>query len=224
MMEFNLLWEMLTESRRRRFLKVLEERTRYITVVLEDIFDPHNGSACLRSCEANGIQDIYIIERERPFTTKEGVSMGSGKWLTLHKFSNTQQDPTVECLKVLSQKNYRIYGMSSYEISGKVNRSLQELSLSQPVALVFGSERNGLSNVALEHINEFIQIPMYGFVESYNISVACAIAVYTLVQNLRNTNYSWRLSKEEKQEVLWEWLKKEFPDHEKILKNQIKSF
>jgi len=216
-----ILLEFISEKRKERLLNVLSNRTRFITVVLEDIFDPHNGSACLRSCDANGIQDIHIIERNNFFTTKEGVSMGSGKWLSLYRYNQNiyKEDPTLYCFNHLKSKGYRVFGMSSYPIEGKKNFTLEEIVLDYPSAFVFGSEKNGLSSTALESLDTFIQIPMYGFVESYNISVACAITVYTLTQKLRRTNIEWGLSSQEKEMILFDWLKKDLPGYELILKH-----
>lgn len=217
--EIQSLLNLLTERRKNRFLQVVNERTRYITVVLENIHDPHNGSACLRSCEANGIQDVYIIERTNTFSTKESVAAGSGKWLTLYKFSafsmEKNSDPTEACIKTLMEKGYRIYGMSSRNIPGKTTTHLTEVPLDKPVALVFGSEKDGLSDVAISLIPHFVKIPMYGFVESYNISVACAISVFTLTQKLKHSSLQWQLSPEEQKEILKEWIKKDFPHLEK---------
>ncbi|GIX41328.1 MAG: tRNA (guanosine(18)-2'-O)-methyltransferase [Leptospiraceae bacterium] len=219
--EVHYLLDFLTEHRKERFLNVVKNRTKYITVVLEDIYDPHNGSACLRSCDANGIQDIYIIERKNIFSTKEGVSMGSGKWLTLYRYNQKiyNSDPTIYCFDELKQKNYKIYGMSAYPIKGKNNHSLLEVDINQPLALVFGSEKDGLSSVAIDYLDDFIQIPMFGFVESYNISVACAITIFTLMQRLRKSKIKWQLSEKEKYITLFEWLKKDIPAYELILKN-----
>ncbi len=216
--QIEYLFNFLTSSRKNRFLNIVKIRTRFIAVVLEDIYDPHNGSACLRSCDANGIQDVYVIERNHPFSTKEGVSMGSGKWLSIYKFNSKVQDPTIECFNTLKRKGYKIYGMHIQTVPGKNNYVLNEVLIDQPSAFVFGSEKNGLSTIAMNSLENFVQIPMYGFVESYNISVACALTVFTLIQKLRNTSILWQLTEEEQCTILLEWLKKDISNSELLLK------
>ncbi len=205
------LISLLTENRKKKFFNILNNRTRYLTIVLEDIYDPHNGSACIRSCEANGIHDIHVIERNHTFSLKEGTAMGAGKWVNIIKFNSKEKDPSIECFEYLQNKGYTIYGMSPYFIKHKNNYSLEEVPLHTPIALVFGSELNGLSEITKQYLNHFVYIPMYGFVESYNISVSCAIAVYSLRHKIMNSNLSWWLSETEKKEILYKWLSKEFP-------------
>lgn len=209
--KINYLFSFLTEKRKKRFLDVLNNRMRYITVVLEDISDPHNASACIRSCEANGIQDVYVIERNHTFSLKEGTAMGVGKWIDVIKYKSKEKDPSIECYEYLQKKGYILYGMSPNTVANKINLSLEEVPIDAPIALVFGSELRGLSEISKEYFKNFINIPMYGFIESYNISVSCAIAVYTLVSKIRKSNLLWYLSEIEKQEILYRWLLREFP-------------
>ncbi len=216
--QIEYLFNFITSSRKNRILNILKNRTRFITIVLEDIYDPHNGSACLRSCDANGIQDVYIIERNHLFSTKEGVSMGSGKWLSIYKFNSKDQDPAIQCFDTLKRKGYKIYGMHVRTVLNKNNYLLNEVLLDQPSAFVFGSEKNGLSTITIDSLENFVQIPMYGFVESYNISVACALTVFTLIQKLRNTSILWQLTEEEQYTILLEWLKKDISNSELLLK------
>lgn len=201
----------LTENRKKRFFEVLNHRLKYLTVVLEDIYDPHNASACIRSCEANGIQTIYIIERNHQFTLKEGTAMSAGKWVDIIKFNSKDQEPSIQCYEYLKNLGYTLYGMVPEPVFEKNCILLDSIEIKTPIALVFGSEKNGLSEISKKYLEDFIRIPMYGFVESYNISVACAISVYTIVQKIRNSNINWKLSEVEKKEILLKWLEKEIP-------------
>lgn len=201
----------LTENRKNRFFEVLNNRMKYLTVVLEDIYDPHNASACIRSCEANGIQTVYIIEKNYQFTLKEGTAMSAGKWVDIKKFNAKELEPSIECYEYLKKLGYTLYGMVPEPILNKNFLYLDLVEVKTPIALVFGSEKNGLSEISKNYLENFIIIPMYGFVESYNISVACAISVYTIGQKIRNSNINWKLSEIEKKEILLDWLKKEIP-------------
>ncbi|MEQ8351697.1 MAG: RNA methyltransferase [Leptospiraceae bacterium] len=206
------LEEFLTEARRNRIQEILKWRTRHITVVLEDLIDPHNASACLRSAEACGLQDVHIIENRHAFQVKTGVSMGSAHWLTLHQYqsgslnsSSTQSgssfSATRECFQTLRNKGYTILATSPHESS----ISLPDVSLGKPVAVVFGSEKDGISPVAREEADHCLRIPMYGFTESFNISVCAAISLYDLSSRLRNSRVDWQLSSEEALELRLHW-------------------
>ncbi|MFN3605202.1 MAG: TrmH family RNA methyltransferase [Leptonema sp. (in: bacteria)] len=210
--KIEFLISFLSEHRRKKFYDVLNKRTKYITVVLEDIYDPHNGSACIRSCEANGIQNLYIIERSNKFALKEGTAMSAGKWINLILFNSKIKDPSLECFEHLKNLGYSLYGMTPYPIKEKNCISLENVEIETPIALIFGSEKSGLSEISKKYLQNFLYIPMYGFMESYNISVACAISVYTLRTKLNSSNIEWHLPDSDKKEILCNWLKKEFPN------------
>jgi len=190
----------LAPGRDQKFVEVLSNRTRHMTVVLEDIFQSHNASAVLRSCDCFGVQDIHIIENRNEYVLNPEVTMGSSKWLNLHRY-NEKDNNTLDCLNHLKKKGYRIVATTPHtnEIL------LEDLSIEQPFALVFGTELNGLSDIALQAADEFVKIPMFGFTESFNISVSAAICLYELNQRLRNSAANWRLSEEEKESVHLEW-------------------
>lgn len=198
------LSEFVTAERLKLFDKVLEQRTSYITLVLEDIFQPQNASAVLRTCDCFGIQHIHIIENRNEFTVDREVAMGASKWLSLHKYNQNDQN-SLETIKTLKKMGYRIVATSPHI----KDQLLPEFDLSKgKVAIVFGSELPGISETILNEADEFMKIPMYGFTESFNISVSAAIVLYQLSQKLRNqSDIDWKLSDEERDEIKLAWLR-----------------
>jgi tRNA (guanosine-2'-O-)-methyltransferase len=200
----NHLSEFVTAERLKLFDKLLEQRTSYITLVLEDIFQPQNASAVLRTCDCFGIQHIHIIENRNEFTVDREVAMGASKWLSLHKYNQNDQN-SLETIKTLKKMGYRIVATSPHI----KDQLLPEFDLSKgKVAIVFGSELPGISETILSEADEFMKIPMYGFTESFNISVSAAIVLYQLSQKLRNqSDIDWKLSDEERDEIKLAWLR-----------------
>ncbi|MDT8400399.1 MAG: RNA methyltransferase [Bacteroidales bacterium] len=187
------------------FDKVLSERTKYITVVLEDIFQPHNASAVLRTCECLGIQEVNIIENRNEYNVNPDVALGSDKWLTLVEYKGKGNN-TFEAYENLRSRGYRIIATSLHK---KNAVSLDKFDLGKgPAALVFGAEMHGLSKEAVEWADEALKIPMHGFTESYNISVSAAISIYELVSRLRQEGLAWQLKDEEKTALKLDWLRK----------------
>lgn len=219
----------LTESRFRRFREVLEQRTRHICVVLEDLYDPHNGSACLRSCEACGIQEVHIVEEKHAFMTVEGVTMGSARWLDLRRHRTFDAEGNVglqkrhtgeaiqRCYRDLRSRGYTIVAMTPHPQTEKAV-AFDDLPITAPLAVVFGSEKDGLSRTALSEADLHTRLPIYGFVESYNISVACALTVFHLAGRIRKElrTDQWQLTQEDCNSVLFQWLRKSIRDIEKV--------
>lgn len=194
----------LTESRKELFQRVLEKRTRYLTVVLEDIFQSQNASAVLRTCDCFGIQDVHIIENTNHFNVNPKVVRGATKWLTLHHY-NEKENNTVDALNKLKADGYRIIATSPY--GNDVD--LIDFDLTQgKTALVFGTELEGISKSVVENADGFIKIPMNGFTESFNISVSAAIILHHLTFKLNQQGVNYQLSEKEKEELMLEWLKR----------------
>lgn len=191
----------ITPHKLNRFDEVIKQRTRYITVVLEDIYQPHNASAVLRTCDCFGVQDVHIIENQNTYTVNPDVALGSSKWLSMYKYSGNENN-TPQAIKSLRDKGYRIVATTPH----KDDVTLQELSLDKgPLALVFGTEMRGLTSSSLELADEFMKIPMYGFTESFNISVSAALTLFYLTEKLRNSSINWQLSDEEITDVKLQW-------------------
>jgi tRNA (guanosine-2'-O-)-methyltransferase len=213
------LQQFVTERRLQLFENTINARTRYITVVLEDIFQPQNASAVLRSCECFGIQDVHIIENRNKYRINPDVALGSYKWLSLFKY-NQDQNNTLSAIDFLRNKGYRIIATTP----AKNNIMLDNLDLNKgKVALLFGSELDGLSPAALEASDEFVRIPTTGFTESLNISVSAAIFIYHLTGKLYQSKINWQLSEEEKQQIRLAWLKNTIKKSDIIEKKFIKN-
>lgn len=197
------LSEFLTPNRKATFNRVLDLRTRYISVVLEDIYQPHNASAVLRSCDCFGVQDVHVIENRNNFEISPDVVVGSSKWLNID-FHNRKAQNTTDTLTKLKGEGYRIIATTPHDDEVL----LEDLDLQKgKIALVFGTEKNGISDQVREQADEFMKIPMYGFTESFNISVSAALCLHHLTYKLRQSDIDWPLTESEKQEILFEWVK-----------------
>ena len=193
----------LTDHRKKLFKKVLEDRTRHFTVVLEDIFQPHNASAVVRTCDIFGVQDVHAIENKYNNKVSRHVAKGSQKWLSQYRYRN-DGDNTKACLAHLKEKGYQIIATTPHNNSCV----LQDFDFTKKTAFVFGVEAEGVSDCVIEHADGFLKIPMVGFTESLNISVAAAIILQEVTTKLRNSNINWQLSTEEKELLYFDWVKK----------------
>lgn len=205
MKELNCFLErFMTDERRDQMAQVLAHRTKYLTVVLEDIFQPQNASAVLRTCDCFGIQDVHVIENKNEFVVNPEVEMGSSKWISIHRH-NQQQNNTREALQKLKKQGYRIVATSPH----KDDVNLEGLDLNAgKLALIFGTELTGISDIVREEADEFMKIPMYGFTESFNISVSAAISMHSLKHRLLQSSIKWQLSEDDHQQVYLQWLKR----------------
>ena len=207
------LKNLITEERYSRFIEVLNNRTRYATVVLEDIFQPHNASACLRSCDLFGIQDVHIIENDNEYKVNPDVAVGAFKWLTITKY-NQEKNNTKTAIESLKKQGYRIIATTPH----KNDVELRDFDITKgKFALVFGSEMPGITETVQDYADEFLRINMFGFTESFNISVSVALTLYELSHKLRNSNLDWKLTENEYDKILLEWLKKNIKISEKAI-------
>lgn len=162
----------MTSERRERLVEVLNKRQDNLTVVLENVEDPHNISAVLRSCDAVGIQDIYIINTKTTLQHKFGYrsSRSSEKWLSIHSYNNIEA-----CFAVLRKKYSKIL---TTHLSGETKSIFDIDFASEATALVFGNERTGVSKEVVDLADGNFVIPQNGVIKSLNISVACAVTIY----------------------------------------------
>lgn len=199
------LSQFVNEDRLQLLYRNLENRTRYLTVVLEDIFQAQNASAVVRSADCFGIQDIHIIENRNNFKVDREVAMGASKWTNLKHYNEIDNNSLV-AIRQLKAEGYRIVATSPH-----INDVLlEDFDLSKgKAALVFGTELKGISDSIKDEADEFLKIPMYGFTESFNISVSAAIIMHHLTMRMRNeSNINWKLNSEERDVVLLHWLRK----------------
>ncbi|MBA6154915.1 RNA methyltransferase [Tenacibaculum sp. S7007] len=202
----------ITEKRKATFEKVLNERTRHFTVVLEDIYQPHNASAVVRSCDIFGVQDVYAIENRFTNKVSRHVAKGSQKWLNINRFKE-DGDNTKACLKDLRAKGYQIIGTTPHTDSCV----LSDFDVTKKSAFVFGAEKEGISDYIKQEADGFLKIPMVGFTESLNISVAAAITLNDVTSRLRKTNVDWQLTDEEKRVLYFEWIKNTIKNPDKLI-------
>jgi len=198
----NYLSGFITPRRWQNMERIIGFRTQYVTVVLEDIFQPHNASAVLRTCECLGIQDVHIIENKNQYNVNPDVVMGSDKWINLVKY-NSETINSRSTIDTLRKKGYRIIATSLSKKATPLDRF--ELADGR-CAIFFGTELTGLTEEVLDQADDHLKIPIYGFTDSYNISVSAAIILHDLLTRLRKSDIQWQLSGSEKEEVLLQWL------------------
>lgn len=201
----------LTEKRKATFNKVLANRTRHFTVVLEDIYQSHNASAVVRTCDIFGVQDIHAIENKYNNKVSRHVAKGSQKWLNIHRYRE-DADNTKFCLDKLKNEGYQIVATTPHNDSCY----LQDFDVTQKSAFVFGVEADGVSDYVMDNADGFLKIPMVGFTESLNISVAAAIILQDVTTKLRNTAINWQLSEQEKEVLYFNWVKQTIKNVDKI--------
>jgi tRNA (guanosine-2'-O-)-methyltransferase len=197
----NYLKKFCSENRQQLITKNLSNRTRHLTTVLENIYQPQNASAVVRSCECFGVQDLHIIENDNSFRTSRGVVLGSAKWVNIHRHKKAEHN-TEACLNTLKNQDYKLVATTLQPGS----KPIDEIDLTQKTALLFGAEEKGLSEIAHNMADEMAYIPMVGFTQSLNISVSAAICLYTLTKQLRTNDINWPLTDDEKLELEIEWL------------------
>ncbi len=203
----------VSERRKGRLVEVLAERTNHLTVVLEDVYQSHNFSAVLRSADIFGIQNIHFIENRNKYKISEDVSMGSTQWLTLNRYQKFENN-TRECITQLKNKGYRIVATSLNERSV----TLDQLKVDKPIALIFGTELTGISEDVQDMADEFVYLPMFGFTESFNISVCAALCMHELSTKIRSQVPNYKLTDAERKEIYLEWLKVSVKKHDLMIK------
>lgn len=198
------LGQFISDNKKALIERALAERTRYVTIVLEDIFQSQNASAAVRTCECMGLQEIHFVENESKYSINPKVLKGADKWIDLIKHRDKSLDNTEQCFNYLRSQGYKIYAMDP----APEGLNIDEVSIDTKVALVMGNELRGISASAQKHADQLVKIPMYGFTESLNISVSAAIGLNTLMPKVRKSDLSWRLTAEERDSIRLKWYRK----------------
>ncbi|MBI9042268.1 RNA methyltransferase [Lutibacter sp.] len=209
------LEKLVTEKRKNLFKKVLENRTRHFTIAIEDIFQPHNASALVRTCDVFGIQDINVIEEKYQFYASRLVAKGAQKWIDFNMYNKSDTNNSIDCINSLKAKGYKIIATTPHNDSC----FLQDFDITQKSAFFFGVEKAGLSKDVLDNADGYLQIPMVGFTESLNISVAAAIILQNVQERLLKSDLNWQLTPEEKNEKYLDWLEKSIKSIKKVKDN-----
>lgn len=194
---------MMSAERIEKIERNLRNRTRHVTILLENIFQSQNASAVLRSAECLGIQDIHVVENDNLFEVNPEIVMGAAKWLTIHPY-NSQPQNTTSAIRKLKRDGYRVVATMPHENECMID----DIEIDQPTVFMFGTELTGLSDEAIAEADGFVKIPMYGFTESFNISVSAALVMQTIITRLRKSDIPWQLTDAERQELTLEWCRK----------------
>jgi tRNA (guanosine-2'-O-)-methyltransferase len=198
----------LTESRKERFAKVLSQRTKHFTVATEDVYQLHNTSAVIRSCDVFGIQEVHIVEEMNSKTIDREIAMGAQKWVDLKRYNSVK-----ETISDLKQKGYQIVATTPHENDAM----LHDFDVTKKSCFFFGRETQGLSQEVIDEADCFLKIPMAGFTESLNISVSAAIILQHVTTKLKQSNIHWQLTETEQQEKRLDWCKKTIKSYEEII-------
>ncbi len=196
-------YEIITPNKREMFDRIAANRTKHLTVVMENIYQEHNASAVLRTCDCFGLQELHVIEKDNAYKIQRDIALGAGRWVDMYNYDDSE-NVTKDCLNNLKSKGYKVIATTPHTDS----QTIYDLDLSQPIALVFGTERRGISEEVIEMADEFVKIPMYGFTESFNISVSAAIVLNSLRQRLEQSDLNWKLSEEEQTLLKIDWCTK----------------
>ncbi len=198
----------ISEERKERFMAVLQMRTKHITVAIEDVFQMHNTSAVIRSCEVFGVQEAHVIEGRFGKRLDKNIAMGAEKWVDVKRYENAH-----DCMATLREQGYKIIATTPHAS----DCTLSNFNVEDKTALFFGTERHGLSKTVLDDADGFLKIEMAGFTESLNISVSAAIILQDLTTKLRSLTVAWQLTEEEKLEKRLDWTMKSIKSIDAIL-------
>jgi len=198
----------LTDKRKERFNSVLNQRTKHFTVATEDVYQLHNTSAVIRSCDVFGIQEVHIIEEQNSKSIDKEIAMGSQKWVDLNRYHSVK-----DAIKDLKQKGYQIVATTPHTN----DCLLDEFDVTKKSCFFFGRETEGLSQDVIDNADSFLKIPMSGFTESLNISVSVAIILQYVTTKLKETDVKWQLTEVEQLEKRLDWCKKTIKSCDEII-------
>lgn len=203
----------MTDKRAKRFDEVLEMRTRHLTLAIEDVYQERNASAIVRTADCFGIQDVHIIENFNPYQLSKGIAKGADKWVNVYIYDRERNNTRV-CIDHLKRSGYRIVAMTPHGS----NLDFRGFDIRKKTAFLLGGEKEGLSETAIKHADEQVKIPMYGFTESYNISVAAALLLQDVTRKLHQSETDWHLSEKDKLDLLLKWTIKTVSSSENLIR------
>lgn len=201
----------VSDRKNELFADKIKHRTRHLTVVVENLYQDHNFSAVMRSCDCFGLQDMHVVENAFSYRINDEIAMGASQWVDVYRH-NQHENNTVEAIKELKSKGYTIVATTPH----KNDVNLEDYDISKPSALLFGTEKEGLTTEALEMADVYLKVPMVGFTESLNISVCAAICIHHLTWKMRQSDIDWALPETDKWDVLYKWVRATLKDPDGI--------
>lgn len=187
-------------------------RTRYMTVLAENMYHGQNAAALIRHCDAFGVQEMHTVETLCRFEPNPVIARGSERWVDVHRHAST-----AEAVAELRRRGYRIVATTPH----REDATPETFDVTKgPFALVFGTEHAGISDEAIATADEFLRIPMCGLVESLNVSASAAILIYQLSERVRRTVDGWRMTEAEQAELMERWMRRSVKDADAILQRR----
>ena len=211
---YDYLQQFLTDERLSKIEHFSKESSDFVLPVMEDVYQFRNAAAIVRSVEACGFHHVVALEEENVFNPNLKVTKGAETWVQVEKMPNN-----LDSLKEIKSRGYRILAVSPE----KNATMLPDYEVKEPIALVFGTELEGVSDEILDFADETLAIPMFGFTKSFNVSVAAAICMYELKQKLMKSGIDYQLSDEKLLELKIRWAKNSIKSSEQILERFLSS-
>jgi tRNA (guanosine-2'-O-)-methyltransferase len=196
-------YELIPEVKGQMFDSVGAERTRYLTVLLEEIYQEHNASAVIRSCDCFGIQELHVVESKNQYKVQRDIARGAGRWVDLLNY-NEGPTPLLDAVSALKKRGYKIAALTP----DATTHTIFDVPIDQPLALSFGTEWQGISDEIRELADYKVAIPMVGFTESFNVSVSVALSLQAIRYRLEQSDIAWKLSEAEQTLVKLKWCQK----------------
>ncbi len=217
---YHFLSSYLTDSRRESLVNTLQQRTRYITVLLEDIYNPQNASAILRSCDCFGIQDVHLAEQRYGYKVHPNITRGADKWLNI-KNHGSGTGTTARAIRSLQDSGYRVIATSPHAQA----LSIEDVAIEDgKIALVFGNEKDGISADTERYADGFACIPMAGFSESLNVSATVALCLHSLRTRMLRSDVYWSLTPQEYEFLLFDWARKSVKSADDLLRLKYENY
>jgi tRNA (guanosine-2'-O-)-methyltransferase len=192
---------MMPESKMQKIAQVLPYRTRHVVTVIENVLDSNNTNAILRTSEALGIQEAHLVYGNIKYIPQKSVSKGAHLWMDTFKYGEEHCNNALECIRGLKNRGYQLAVTSP---DGKC--ATEDLDICKPIAVCFGQESKGISEVFINCADITIRLPQHGFTNSYNVAVAAGMVLMPIMKELRKSNIAWQLSHDEQKAIYHRWI------------------